>query len=160
MEHNLYRLDKTKIAFENHRPIDIRLFRPTFNYPKFYTMTHFVQCIWDCSSAINYDTAHSKAMHKYLLKAFYGRINKIEYESQILEHNIRHTNVNAMQNVILIAKIPVGSAKKKKLVVDTLDAEVTRICSATNVLLKYNWHLDLMDDKTAVDLGLQSIKKY
>ena len=160
MDHALYRLDKTKIAFENHRPIDAKLFRPTFNYPKFHAVTHFVKCIRDYGSAINYDTAHSEAAHKYLLKAFYGRTNKKEYESQIFEHNIRHTNVIAMQDAILIAKVPIGSAKKKEIVVDTPDAEVTRICSATNLLLKYNWHLDPTDNEAAVDLGLQSVKKY
>ena len=123
-------------------------------------MTHFVKYIRDYGSAINYDTAHSEAAHKYLLKAFYGRTNKKEYESQILEHNIRHTNVIAMQDAILIAKVPVGSAKKKEIVVDTPDAEVTRICSATNLLLKYNCHLDPTDNEAAVDLGLQSVKKY
>ena len=44
-DHALYRFDKTKIAFENHRPIDAKLFRPTFNYPKFHAMTYFVKCI-------------------------------------------------------------------------------------------------------------------
>ncbi len=47
MEHALYKLEKTKIAFEQHRPIDSKLCRPTFNYPKFYAIRHFVQCIWD-----------------------------------------------------------------------------------------------------------------
>ncbi len=45
MEHALYRLDKTKITFENNRPINAKLFRPTFNYPKFYAMTYFVKSI-------------------------------------------------------------------------------------------------------------------
>ncbi len=83
MEHALYRLDKTKIAFENHCPINAKLFRPTFNYPKFHAMTYFVKCIQDYGSAINYDTAHSEAAHKYFLKAFYGRTNKKKYKSQI-----------------------------------------------------------------------------
>ena len=42
MEHALYRLEKTKIAFEHNRPIDAKLCRPTFNYPKFYATSHFV----------------------------------------------------------------------------------------------------------------------
>ena len=113
MEHALYKLDKTKIAFENHHLINVKLFRLTFNYPKFHAMTYFVQCIRDYGSAINYDTAHSEAAHKYLLKAFYWRTNKKEYKSQILEHNICHTNVIAIQDVILIAKVIVGSTKKK-----------------------------------------------
>ena len=45
MEHALYKLEKTKIAFEHHRPIDSNLCQPTFNYPKFYAINHFVQCI-------------------------------------------------------------------------------------------------------------------
>ncbi len=105
MEHALYKLDKTKIAFENHRPIDAKLFQPTFNYPKFYAMTYFVKYIWDYGSAINYDTTHSEAAHKYLFKALYGWTNKKEYKSQILKHNIRYTNVIAMQNAILMAKV-------------------------------------------------------
>ena len=40
------------------------------------------------------------------------------------------------------------------------DAEVTRVCSATYVLLKYNWHLDSIDNEAVVDLELQSVKKY
>ena len=125
MEHALYKLDKIKIAFENHRLINIKLFQPTFNYPKFHTMTHFVQCICDYGSKINYDTAYREAAHKHLFKAFYRRTNKKKYELQILEHNICHTNVIAMQDVILVVKVPVKSAKKKELVVDTPEAEIT-----------------------------------
>ena len=52
-------------------------------------------------------------MHKYLLKAFYGKTNKKKYESQILKYNIYYTNIIAMQDAILIAKVLVGNAKKK-----------------------------------------------
>ncbi len=113
MEHALYRLDKTKIAFENHYLIDTKLFQPTFNYPKFHAMTYFVKYIRDYGSAINYDIAHSEAAHKYLLKAFYEQTNKKEYELQILKHNIRHTYVIAIQDAILMAKVLDRSAKKK-----------------------------------------------
>ena len=40
------------------------------------------------------------------------------------------------------------------------DAEIMRVCNTINVFSKYNWYLDLMDDETAVYLGLQNIKKY
>ncbi len=96
MEHTLYRLDKTKIMFENYCLIDAKLFRPTFNYRKFHTITHFVKYIRDYGNTINYDTAYSKAPHKYLLKAFHERTNKKEYKSQILKHNIYHINVIAI----------------------------------------------------------------
>lgn len=101
-------------------------------------MTYFIQCIQDYGSKINYDKANSKIVYKYLFKAFYKKINKKKYESEILEYNICHTNVIAIQNVILIAKIPVRSVKKKEFVIDTFDAEITRVCSTTNILLKYN----------------------
>ncbi len=38
----LYRLEKTKITFEQHWPIDSKLCRLTFNYPKFHAINHFV----------------------------------------------------------------------------------------------------------------------
>ncbi len=80
IEYVLYRLENTKIAFEHHQPINSKLCRPTFNYPKFQAISQFVQCIRDYGSIVNYDTAHSKAAHKYL-KAFYNRTNKKEYNS-------------------------------------------------------------------------------
>ncbi len=79
---------------------------------------------------------------------------------QILEHNICHINKIAMQNTILIAKVLVKSVKKKELIVDTSDAEIIRVYNTIIVLLKYNWHLVLMNDKATVDLRLQNVKKY
>ena len=111
MEHVLYRLEKTKIAFEHHQPINSKLCQPTFNYPKFYAISHFVQYIRDYGSAVNYNTAHSEAAHKYLLKAFYNRMNKKEYDSQIWQHNVRHTNIIAMKDVIIEEK----ARKKERL---------------------------------------------
>ncbi len=57
MEQALYKLEKTKIAFEQHWPINFKLCRPTFNYPKFHAISHFVKCIRDYGSAVNYDIA-------------------------------------------------------------------------------------------------------
>ena len=71
MYHALYILYNKKIVFENHCPIHAKLFRPTFNYQKFYTITYFIKCIQDYANAINYDTAYSGKAHKYLLKAFF-----------------------------------------------------------------------------------------
>ena len=34
------------------------------------------------------------------------------------------------------------------------------VCGAINILLKYNWHLNPTDNEIAIDLGLQSVKKY
>ena len=49
---------------------------------------------------------------------------------------------------------------KKQLVIYTPNVEVLWICNIINVLLKYNWHLNSTDNKAAVDLELQSTKKY
>lgn len=68
---------------------------------------------------------YSKIAYKYLFKVFYRKTNKKKYKLQILEHNIRYTNIIAMQNTIFIVKILVGSAKKKKLILDMLNVEVT-----------------------------------
>ena len=84
VEHALYRLKKTKIAFKHHWPIDCKLCQTIFNYSKFHAISQFVRCIRDYGSAINYNTTHSKAMYKYLLKDFYNSTNKKEYKSQIL----------------------------------------------------------------------------
>ncbi len=83
IEHALYRLEKTKIAFEQYQFMDSKLCRPTFNYPKFHVISHFVRCIREYGSVVNYDTTHSKAAHKYLLKAFYNKTNKKKYKLQI-----------------------------------------------------------------------------
>lgn len=96
MKYTLYKLNKTKIVFQNHCFIHVKLFRPTFNYLIFYAMIYFVQCILDHKSAINYDIAFNEIAYKYFLKAFYEKTNKKEYELQILEYNICYTNVIAM----------------------------------------------------------------
>ena len=83
MKHTLYRFENTKIAFEYHQLINSKLCQPTFNYPKFHATSHFVQYIRDYGSAVNYDTGYSKAAHKYLVKEFYNKTNKKEYDLQI-----------------------------------------------------------------------------
>ncbi len=60
----LYKLDKTKIAFENRCSINAKLFWPTFNYPKLHAMTYFVKYIQNYRSIINYDTVYSEEIYK------------------------------------------------------------------------------------------------
>lgn len=45
MEHALYKLDKTKIIFENYCFIEIKLFQLTFNYLNFHAITYFIKYI-------------------------------------------------------------------------------------------------------------------
>ena len=109
-----------------------------FNYPKFHAVSHFAQCIRDYGSAVNYDTAHSKAAHKYLLKAFYNRTNKKKYDAHIWQHNVRYTNVIAMKDVIISKK---ALKKERQLVVRNADkialAEVGRTSSLMDLDGKY-----------------------
>lgn len=84
MDHIWYRLKKLKIAFEQHRIIDSKLYQPMFNYSNFYTINYFAQYIQVYDSIINYNTVYSKMVYKYLLKVLYNKINKKEeYNSQI-----------------------------------------------------------------------------
>lgn len=41
MKLELYRLEMTKILFEQHWPINSKLYQPTFNYCKFHAINHF-----------------------------------------------------------------------------------------------------------------------
>ena len=101
IKYAFYKFEKTKIVFKYYRPIDLKLYWPIFNYPKFYTVTYFAQYIGNYNSAINYDTTHSKAAYKYLFKAFYNKTNKKEYNLQIRKHNIHHMNVIIIKNMII-----------------------------------------------------------
>lgn len=105
MDHTLYKLEKTKMAFEQYRPINSKLCQPTFNYFKFHAISHFVQYIWNYGNTVNYNIAHSKAVHKYLLKVIYNKTNKKKYNSQIWQHNIRHTNIITIKDVIILEKV-------------------------------------------------------
>lgn len=49
---------------------------------------------------------------------------------------------------------------KKKFVVDTPNAEIMRICSVTDILLNYNGYLNLINNKTIIDLRFENVEKY
>ena len=136
MEHTLDKLEKTKITFEQHRPIDFKLCQSTFNYPKFHAISHFIQCIRDYDNVVYYDIAHNEVAHKYFLKAFYNGTNKKKYELQIWQHNMRYTNIIIIKDLIISEK-----AKRKKLLKGSADtttlAEVARALSFIDFAWKY-----------------------
>lgn len=49
---------------------------------------------------------------------------------------------------------------KKKIAIDILAVKIVQAYNATNIWLKYNWPLNYIDNKVAVNLKLQNIKKY
>ena len=160
MEYALYRLENIKIIFEYHRPIDFKLYRPTFNYLKFPAISHFVQCIWDYGSAVNYNTTHSKAAHKYFLKAFYNKTNKKEYDLQIWQYNVCHTNIIAMKDVIISEKAREEKMQSESIADMTALAKVAWVSSFVDLAERYNWAMSNADLDTAKKLGLTGIKKY
>ena len=137
MEHALYRLKKTKIAFEYHQIIDSKLCQPIFNYLKFYAISYFIQCIRDYGSAINYDIAHSEAVYKYLLKAFYNRTNKKQYDSQIRQYNICYTNIIAMKNPIIEKKAREKEELSEGIADITVPAEGVQALTLIDLTGKY-----------------------
>lgn len=108
-----------------------------YNYLKHYIMIYFVQFIWDYKNLLNYNIEYSEIVYKYLLKAFYKGINKKKYKLQILKYNICHTNIIAMQNIILTTKV-LNRSVKKLVIINISDIKVTQMYNTTNVLLKYN----------------------
>ena len=140
MEHVLYRLEKTRIAFEHYWPINPKLCRLAFNYPKFHVISHFAQCIQNFSSVVNYDTTPSKTAYKYLLKTFYNKTNKKEYDSQIRQHNVHYTNIMTIKDVIAMAKR--DGENKKLLAMENVDktamAEVAKVLSAIDLGNKHS----------------------
>ena len=137
IEHKLYGLEKTKIAFENHQLIDSKLCQPTFDYPKFHAITHFVLYIWDYDSVVNYNTTHNKAVYKYLLKAFYNKMNKEKYNSQIWKHNVRHTNIIAIKDIIIKKKARKKKGLSENIADTTTSAEVTQVWSLVDLAEEY-----------------------
>ena len=160
IEHLLYRLETTKIIFDQHRHIDSKLCQLTFNYLKFHAISHFFQCIWDYGSTVNYNTVYSKAAHKYFLKAFYNKTNKKEYKLQIWKYNVRHTNIIAMKDVIILEKTR-GKKKLSKGPADTIAlAKMALALSLIDLAWRYKWAISKADIETAKQLGLIGIKKY
>ena len=105
LDHALYRIDRTKAVFKQFRPVDKATDEGHFNFPKFHAMTHYASGIREYGAADNFVTEHSKAGHKYHVKAFYGRTNKRQgYEDQICLHNTRRTNMLGMDNILVHRK--------------------------------------------------------
>ncbi|KAI9750296.1 MAG: hypothetical protein M4579_006529 [Chaenotheca gracillima] len=100
MSHALYRIDQLKGVFRDYRPADRETKEGHFNFPKFHAITHYMEFIREFGATDGFDTSHSEAAHKYLVKTFYGRTNKRDdYKEQILRHNTRRLNILAMEDI-------------------------------------------------------------
>lgn len=97
LNHALERIDDLKYTLQgtsSDRPIN-------FNFPKFHVLSHYTDFIRYYGSLVNHNSAIQENFHKILLKEYYDRTNKQDnYEEQILKHNTRRVNVQAMQGII------------------------------------------------------------
>ena len=75
-------------------------------------------------------------MHKYLLKTFYNKINKKEYKLQIWQHNVQHTNIIAMKDIIILKKTK-EKIQSKSLVDTTALVEVAQVSRFVNLAWRY-----------------------
>ena len=101
-------------------------------------------------------------MYKYLLKAFYNKTNKKEYNLQIQQYNIYHINIIATKNVIIVTKK--GRENRRPMVIEntnkTAKAKVAKVLNAIDLDNKYNQIINNIDINTAGNLELTSTKKY
>lgn len=99
-------------------------------------------------------------MHKYILKTFYTKTNKKEYNLQIWEHNVSHINIIAMQNIIILEK----TRRIKKLLVvitdTTTPVEMGQALSLVDLVRRYKWAMSNTDLDIAKKQELIDIKKY
>ena len=97
LNHALERIDDLKYTLQgtsSDKPIN-------FNFPKFHVLSHYTDFIRYYGSLVNYNSSTQENFHKILLKEYYDRTNKQDnYEEQILKHNTRRVNVQAMQGII------------------------------------------------------------
>ena len=147
LEHALYRIDKLKRVFGKSRPKDNETGQPTFNFPKWHVMTHYVEHIKQFGSADGMDTSHSEAAHRYLVKAFFDRTNKKDgYLDQIAQHNTRRLNSLAMKDIELYRQSRKGNQVDKEMTVQV--SSLTRALDLSS--LDWSWDEEEMDQLQAV----------
>lgn len=49
---------------------------------------------------------------------------------------------------------------KNQFIIDISNNKIMRICNIRNILMKYNWRLNHLDNKAIVDFEMQNIEKY
>ena len=155
LEHALYRIDKLKSVFRNSRP---RAAQPAalpddsndnandrqenqededrrhFNIPKLHALSHYQHFIRQYGSAQGFDTCHSEAAHKYLIKRYFPRTNKnIGFESQILDHNVRALKMLAMEDIMVYSTTHTSSTAEQQI--EAQIAKMTRDPISTSLPL-------------------------
>jgi Plavaka transposase len=102
MEKYLKIMNKEKDSFSKFRETANGEEKKDFNFPKWHAMTHYVPHIRAFGACIGYNTEQTEAAHKFLLKAYYPRTNKINWEYQLRSHNVRRLNMVAFQDKLAL----------------------------------------------------------
>ena len=88
---------------------------------------------------VNDNTAHSKAVYKYFLKAIYNRANKKEYNSQIWQYNRYNRNMIVMKGIITVIE-KIGE-NKNLLIIENIDKTIMiKFAKVSNVIDLGNKH--------------------
>ena len=129
LSHALYRINQLKGVFRSFRPVDPNTGKGHFNIPKFHAMTHYHEFIQRYGVADNFNTEHTEAAHKHLVKDFFDRTNKREtWQAQLMHHNTRHVNLRAMEDVLLYHSTRKSALKQnEKLSVTTSASRAMRL---------------------------------
>ena len=87
-------------------------------------------------------------------------MNKKEYDLQIRQHNIRHTNIIIIKDVIIGEKAKEKKGLSEGITDTTASAEMARALSPVDLVGKYMWAISNANMDAANKLGLTGIKKY
>ena len=91
-------LNQEKSAFVEYTPTETE--SDEFNFPKWHVMSHYIDFIKAYGALDGYNTEQTEACHKYIVKCFYDRTNKIKWEEQLIAHVVRQLKFTAMNDVV------------------------------------------------------------
>ena len=97
----LYRMNQHKEVFRKYRNPKAKDDEQHFNFPKWHSLTHYVQMIRLYGCAPNWDTSHPEHKHHTYVKEGFRRTNKKnDWEDQLMEHHLRGINMLALQDIL------------------------------------------------------------
>lgn len=88
---------------------------------------------------VNYNTAYSKATHKYFFKPFNNKINKKKYNLEIWKHNICHINIIMIKDIIILEITKEKKRLSKDIVSITTLIEKVWAFSFADFAKRYIW---------------------
>ncbi|THX70243.1 Piwi-domain-containing protein [Aureobasidium pullulans] len=97
----LYRMNQRKEVFQKYRNPKAKDDEQHFDFPKWHSLTHYVQMIHLYGCAPNWDTNHPEHKHHTYANEGFRRTNKKnDWEDQLMEHHLRGINMLALQDTL------------------------------------------------------------